>query len=50
VFLFGLGHLVDKHYDDAVVILIEDHVGRHHAVARADTDVSIGCDFQGITT
>ncbi|MDT5281467.1 MAG: hypothetical protein QOJ20_2662 [Mycobacterium sp.] len=39
---FASGHVVDEHYDDAVLVLIEDGVGGHHAVARADADVAIG--------
>jgi hypothetical protein len=40
--LFAIGHLVDEQQDNAVVVLIEDGVGGHHAVARADADFAIG--------
>ena len=50
VVLFALGHLVDEHNDDAVVVLIEDGVSGHHAVARADADVSIGLDSYHVTS
>jgi hypothetical protein len=42
VVLFALGHLVNEHHNDAVVILIEYGIGGHHAVTRADADISVG--------
>jgi hypothetical protein len=42
VVLFPLGDVADEQHDNAVLVLIEDGVGGHHAVARADADFAIG--------
>jgi hypothetical protein len=40
--LFTVRHLVGEHYNDAVVILIEEGACDHHAIASADADISVG--------
>ena len=47
---FAIGHLVNQDDDDAVVILIENGLGRHYTVASTDADISIRSDFHGTIT
>ena len=42
-----VGHLIDEDFDHAVIVLIEDDVGDHHAVARCDAGIPICFYFHG---
>jgi hypothetical protein len=47
---FVVGNVVDEDDHDAVVVLIEDGIGDHHAVAGLDTDVAIGVHLHQVTS
>jgi len=44
-FLQGLRHVFDQQHHDPVVVLIEQRVRDHDAIARGDAVVSIGPEF-----
>ena len=43
-----VGHFIDEDLHDAVIVLVEEDVGDHHAVARCDTGIMIRFYFHGI--
>ena len=48
--LHDIGHLVDENHHDAIVILIEQRVCGHDAVAGLDADVPIRRDLHHVTS
>ena len=42
VVLLGLGHVLGEQHHDAVVVLVEQRIGDHHAVARGDAVLAVG--------
>ena len=45
--LFVSRYLLGEHHDNALIVLIEDCVGGHHAHAGADADVAVCHNFTG---
>lgn len=48
--LFVVGYVVDEDHHDAVVVLIENGIGDHDAVARLNAHVAIRMDLHGVTS